>query len=72
MSAKPIILHVATDGLAEMEGKLFQAHVVCPGILKFIPCSLAEPDTRCPVIVGGEQCGRAAGHEGKHMWSDGD
>lgn len=30
-----------------------------------------EPD-RCPIFIGGERCGKRAGHDGKHVWERGD
>lgn len=27
---------------------------------------------RCPVFIGGERCGKQAGHDGKHIWANGD
>lgn len=67
-----ILLRVETGGLADLEGRLFQVHIVNPDALRLVPCWLAAPDTRCPVVIKGERCGGKAGHPGKHTWSNGD
>jgi hypothetical protein len=55
-----------------LDGRTFQVFVYGPGRIKLTPVTLAEPEKRCPVIVGGERCGCQAGHEGKHQWGSGD
>ena len=55
-----------------LEGRTFQIHVVNRlSQLVLIPVELL-PDVRCPILVGGEQCGLDRGHSGKHRWSNGD
>lgn len=70
MAAESIVLTVAED-VRGLEGRLFQAHVLPGGRLRLYPVTLAH-EARCPIIVGGERCGREAGHEGKHVWAGGD
>lgn len=59
--------------LTPLDGRTFQVHVL-PGttMLRLYPVTLPEPDTRCPVVIGGERCGELAGHGGKHCWAGGD
>ena len=54
-----------------LEGKTFQIHVLPGNKLLLYPVTLPAGG-RCPVIVKDEQCGKQAGHEGKHMWLNGD
>lgn len=66
--------------MSALDGKTFQVHLL-PSIasaigeqpmrLRLYPVTITV-DTRCPVIVGGERCGRKVGHDGKHMWGGGD
>ena len=62
---------------AEIDGHLFQIHLLDgnllhPNKLKLIPVKLKTDLERCPIIIGGEQCGGRPGHEGKHFWAGGD
>ncbi len=58
--------------LAKLEGRTFQVHVIGTSMLRFYPVELEPPDTRCPVLIGGERCGERVGHAGKHCWRGGD
>lgn len=69
-----MVLTVTGDvDLKELDCKLFQVHVMPDNRIKLIPVTLiTDRYTKCPVIVQGERCGCNAGHEGKHMWGNGD
>lgn len=56
---------------ALLDGKTFQIHVTTSDRLTLYLVELAG-DGRCPVVIGGERCGRKAGHADKHTWLNGD
>lgn len=70
--ATSIILKLTEPADPALEGRTFQVHLLPDGRLRLYPVTLLEAPCRCPVIVGGEQCGEQQGHEGKHCWSNGD
>lgn len=55
----------------ELDERTFQVHVISDTRIRLVPVKMAG-DTRCPVVVAGERCGRESGHVGKHMWANGD
>ena len=66
-----IIIEVAEGtNLEALHGKVFQIFKV-PATDK-IRLYEVTVSTRCPVIVGGEQCGKEIGHVGCHRWAGGD
>lgn len=56
----------------ECEGQTYQLHALPGNKVRLALVELPPPDTRCPIVVAGERCGKNAGHEGKHMWANGD
>lgn len=67
-----ILVHNDDVSASKLDGGTFQVHVVTSGVLKFYPVKIAPIETRCPVIVAGDQCGRNFGHVGPHQWGNGD
>lgn len=63
---------ILPEDLKDLDGKTFQVHVYDHSKICLVSVRLIDERPRCPVIVGGEQCGMKAGHEGKHMWANGD
>lgn len=68
MASEAIYVSMKDIPPESLDGKTFQVYVRS-NYLVLYPVSLS---TRCPVIVGGEQCVLTAGHEEKHMWGRGD
>jgi hypothetical protein len=62
------------EALQALEGRSFQVHLLSGSRLLLVPLSIrpAALLTRCPVILGGEQCADVSGHPGKHQWERGD
>lgn len=68
---------VPQEGLSLLEGRSFQVHVLPDQRLRLVPIrvcitSLVFLPPQCPVELKGEQCGKKWGHEGKHVWANGD
>lgn len=74
MNQKMIVITTTetSEKLAELENKTFQIHILPDRKLRLYLVEFIPQSTRCPVIVGGEQCGEERGHAGKHMWAGGD
>ncbi len=67
-----IVLSLNEAAPPELDGKMFQVHILPGNRLRLYPVEILPPDSRCPVKVGGERCGLAADHAGKHCWANGD
>jgi len=72
MERADVILSVPPDVAAELDGLTFQAHAFGEGQVRLFPVTIDPDARRCPVVVGGERCGKQAGHEGRHQWAGGD
>lgn len=74
-AGKGLLLPLAkgTDA-RELENRSFQIHVHrgLADTLTLYEVRVHGQSGRCPVIIGGEQCGDVAGHDGKHAWGRGD
>lgn len=57
--------------LSDLEGKTFQIHRLSGNRIRLYPISVRH-DGQCTIMLKGERCGKAAGHEGKHCWGNGD
>lgn len=73
MKPKKIVIHIEGEVNPEdLHDRTFQVHHVTGNTFSLYEVVLTPPDTQCPVVIYGERCGCKAGHEGKHMWADGD
>lgn len=72
-----VIIEAFGEGLKDewiqlLDNKTFQVDIISPTKIRLTPVRMTSDLGRCPVVVGGEQCGCRAGHEGRHMWGSGD
>lgn len=58
--------------LAGLKSDSLKAHGLRLATHQHILAALGDEPERCPIIIGGERCGKEVGHAGKCVWLRGD